>query len=487
MDKLRDSVLWSLAAKYASLILQVASFLFLARLLTPEDIGLYSIAAALIGMIQVLREFGVGSYLVQEPELNEAKVRTAFTISVCLSVVCGLGIFALAGTAADFYRDARLEAVIQVLGLSFLLIPLSSTALAFLTREMRFRTMFWISTGSQIANNAAALTLAAMGFAYWSLVLASLVTTVVTTTALAVVARGQFVHRPDLSEWRGVLQYCSQSVVGRVIAEFGVSFNDLVVGRVLGIAQVGIMSRALGVMNLCHRDFIGAVRSVAFPAFAQIHREGGNIEELHAKFIANVAAFAWPFYGFFALFPLESLRLLFGRQWDAAAPLVPVVCAAGALAVLWSFVGSLLTATGQIALTLRIELVIQPLRIGLLSLVALSMPSLDLFAWALLAVYAIQLGVAFGFKQRKYPTDRVLLWQKLRPSLNLSLCTLFPAAALKLALASGLLPGNFHYFVLAVIGTAAGWFWGLNHFRHPLLDDPIFLSVEQRLKAIFKT
>ena len=96
------------------------------------------------------------------------------------------------------------------------------------------------------------------------------------------------------------------------------------------------------------------------------------MEDIHNRSITAVTAIAWPFYGFFALYPLESLRFLFGPQWDDAAPLVPIFCAAGAVAVVWSLGMNMITAMGKVKLATLSELIIQPLRIVILVLVALA-------------------------------------------------------------------------------------------------------------------
>lgn len=475
MSTLRNSLLWSVGGRYLTLGLQLVSFVVLARLLTPEDVGLYSVSAAIIGLTQVLREFGIGTYLIQEKELTEARMRTAFTLSLGISSGLCLTVVAAAPLVAEFYREPRLEPVIQVLGLSFLAIPFGGTALAVLNREMRFKTLFWISTASAVISQLAALAFAALGFGYWSLVWSSLTATAVSICGAAIAVRGGLFHRPALGEWRRVFNFGTQLVSGRILSELSLSFNDLVVGRVLGLAEVGILSRAQGVMNLAHRDFLGAIRSVALPAFAQAHRDGRDVDRLHAKFVANVAAFAWPFYGLLALFPLEALRLLFGPQWDAAAPLVPIFCAAGAVAVLWAFVTSTLTGCGHIGATTRIELLIQPIRLALLTGCALLVPRLDSFAWTLLVVYVLQLGVNFAIKQRRIPTDFRQFATQLRPSVRLTVLALSPAILLRVSQSMGFLgSGSIPVFAMALALCALFWILGIALLQHPLLDDPLF-------------
>jgi O-antigen/teichoic acid export membrane protein len=82
MSKVRKSILFSLGQNYASFALQFAVSIILARLLNPSEIGLYSIAAVLIGFASSMRDFGISSYIIQERDLTPDKIRAAFTLTL---------------------------------------------------------------------------------------------------------------------------------------------------------------------------------------------------------------------------------------------------------------------------------------------------------------------------------------------------------------------------------------------------------------------
>lgn len=65
MSPVRVSFLFSFAEKYTLLVLTTAGAMVLSRLLTPAEIGLYSVGAVLVGLAQVVRDFGVGLYVIQ--------------------------------------------------------------------------------------------------------------------------------------------------------------------------------------------------------------------------------------------------------------------------------------------------------------------------------------------------------------------------------------------------------------------------------------
>ena len=84
MSKTRRAVYLSAVARYSDMIVQFVSVMVIARLLTPEEIGIFSISLAVIALAQTLREFGLGAYVVQERELDRP-IRSAFGVALVLA------------------------------------------------------------------------------------------------------------------------------------------------------------------------------------------------------------------------------------------------------------------------------------------------------------------------------------------------------------------------------------------------------------------
>ncbi|MFX8203515.1 hypothetical protein ABTL17_19525, partial [Acinetobacter baumannii] len=84
-----------------------------------------------------------------------------------------------------------------------------------------------------------------------------------------------------------------------------------------------------------------------------------------------VTLFGWPFHGLISCYAIEVIDLLFGRQWHAAAPLVPIFCAAGAFAAVNALTPNLLVAVGRIDLATRADLLMQPLRVLMILIAAI--------------------------------------------------------------------------------------------------------------------
>lgn len=465
--------------------MQLVLFFALARLLTPEEIGLYSVVVAILGLAHVLRDFGVTSYLIQERELTREKIATAFTLTLIVAVTLFAVLYFSADMIARFYDDVRVAAVVRVMAINFLLLPFSSTALALLRREMRFDAMFWIAGVSTIANFVVALALALFGYGYWSLVLASVASTAATCIVATCYSINGLVHRLTLSEWRVVTNFGVQSSVARIVSEVALNMNELVIGRVLGFSAVGIFSRAQGVMNLFHRDLMGAVKNVAFPAFAKAHRTEDDMEEIHIKSTATAAAFAWPFFGFFFLFPAEAILLMFGPRWGDAVPLVPIFCVAGSVAVLWTFSLQLLTAMGRIDLTMKAELIVQSVRILIVLLCALFFANLEGFAYGVVVAFSLNCVIIYCIKQSLVPIKLKSFVHALSKSAILSVVALLPALILRSLLwLEWITMQPIAVFVLALFLTSLFWLIGVFATRHPLRDEKIVVDGVRKARAL---
>ena len=168
MNAIKSSLLMSFAEKYTVLVIGMAGGMIIARLLTPGQIGIFSIGAVVVGITQMVRDFGVGQYLIQEKDLNGERLRAAYTLTMLISWSMA-GLLALAsGPVADFYDEAGVGDVLRVLALNVLLIPFGSITLPVLRRQLRFRALYCINVANALANLLVCLLLIKLDFGYLS-------------------------------------------------------------------------------------------------------------------------------------------------------------------------------------------------------------------------------------------------------------------------------------------------------------------------------
>lgn len=169
MTSLRISLLISLAEKYSVTVINIGSTLIIARLLLPEEIGIYAVGMAFVAVAHTLRDFGAANYLIQEKELTQNRIRTAAGITMLLAWSMALMLALGSGWIAVFYNRPETRSVMLILSLSFLVIPFSSPTLALLRHNMSFKALYQIRIISAVVHSFTAVVLAWQGYSFASL------------------------------------------------------------------------------------------------------------------------------------------------------------------------------------------------------------------------------------------------------------------------------------------------------------------------------
>ncbi|MBY0366777.1 MAG: lipopolysaccharide biosynthesis protein [Roseateles sp.] len=474
MTSVRRALALSLVERYLTLAIALGSNMVLARLLTPDQIGVYSVSLAVIGLAQALRDFGVGSYLIQEKVVDDEQIGSAFSISLLIGAL--LFVVALVATpwAASYYGEPRMQTTLMLGAGNFLLMPFCTISLSLLRREMQFKRLLHITLVAAALGSATSIGLAALGMGETSLALGSLATNAATGVGAWLAQPSHRLPRLTLSRWRQVLSFGGRSSLVGCVTSISMDANDLIVGKVLGFHAVALLSRAQGLMYLFNRDLMSAVRNVALPAFAQAHRDGVDLEQGYLRSVSIVTLFGWPFHGLISCYAIEVIDLLFGRQWHAAAPLVPIFCAAGAFAAVNALTPNLLVAVGRIDLATRADLLMQPLRVLMILIAAIWFRTVQACAVAFMLSALVSLPVFWWFKNQVLEDDRPKLLEMLLLNILITAATLLPA--LVQCLWAGFDRSQplalYAWLPTAALGVAAGvltaWY-----LRHPLAQEAL--------------
>ncbi|MBP7953947.1 MAG: lipopolysaccharide biosynthesis protein [Nitrosomonas sp.] len=466
MATLRKSLLINFAQNYGIIVIQFTASIILARLLSPAEIGIFSVAATLIALAQAVRDFGVGQYIVQEKELNAERIRSAFTVTLIVAVILAAITASLCTVAADFYREPGVRNVMLVLALNFLLIPFGQITLGYLQREMKFGAIAQVKIGSTIVHFAVSISLAYMGFSYMSLAYASLANVL----SSAVIAN---LHRPKDMPWslgfgevRRVLSFGSFSVMTNIAGALAKGVSDLVVGRMINMASVGLFSRASGLIEIFNQGVMNALWAVALPHFSKAAREGGDIRSDFLQSACLITGLAWPFFCVLTLLAEPMVLLLYGQTWIDCIPLVKWICLAFWIIAPFYLFSSVLLAIGQVRKMMWIEISSLPIQFGIYIVGALS-GNLEEVAMANV-VYALVKGSAiyfvlqhhlnFGYKQFS-----AALWR----SFSVMVFTATVCAIAMLLMPKNI-DNNLIKLILGGVGAIIGWLIGVFLLKHPL-------------------
>lgn len=465
---LRRSLVLSFAQKYTSLAFNVATVVIVSRLLTPKEIGVFSVAMGLVALAQMMRTFGVSEYLVQEKHLTEAMIRTSFTVNLIMAWLLAFGLFATSWLIGDFYGDAGVGDVVRVLSLTFILTPFGTTAIAMLQRNLEFGVLYKVQIGEVVIRSSMTIGLAYAGFTYMSMAWASLAAMGAWVAGCAIWAHHYRARGLSLSEWRRMVPFGINRTVSDVVSQIGIQSANIVVGKMLGLAAAGFYSRGYSVVNIFRDKVISAISTVAFPAYAREHRERNAAPQLYLRSLVYLTGISWPFFACAAFMAYPIIRIMFGSQWDAAIPLMRWLCGAAIVGTLIYQCNQFFIAVGRVGTVTTIEIEYQLARLAIAIVAALY--SMVAVAASQILVYVIAAGLYYR-EMMGYDgmTVRGLVTALVPSAVVTVTACMVPAVV---AFWPGLISQHMvPAFAAAVLGGAAGWLLGLMWVKHPLLGE----------------
>lgn len=367
---LRSALMYSFSGRYLSLVMQFVTSVIVARLVTPEEMGVFSVGAAVIMIAHTLRDFGTSNYVIQEPELTDDRIRAAFTLTALIAWVVAGVLWLAASPLARFYEEAGVESVLHVMAVNFAIIPFGSITLALLRREMKFRSVMFIGIAGNFVQSGASIALVMMGYSYLGLAWAAVLGTAATVLGALIVDPRWVVSMPSLKERKRVLGFGARSSVSSISSEVSHAAPDIVLGKTLGMEATGLFGRAMGYAQLFERLLQDVLRGVMLPYLAGELREGNDLGGKVNHALSIICMVSWFMIGCTAILAEPMIRLLYGPTWIAAVPVAQVLCVVMAIRCISPTLSSAMVAIGRINVVMRISVASSLMRIVLLVLLS---------------------------------------------------------------------------------------------------------------------
>lgn len=328
----------------------------LVRLLGPEPFGQIAIATLVIGLANVVADFGVSSALIQKQHLVPEDIRLVFTFQMVLGLGMSSAIFLGAGAIAKVFAAPEATPVLQAIAPVFVISSAGQTAFSILRRSLNFRVLQFVMITSYIGSYVGvAIPLAFLGVGVWSLVAAQLLFSFLQTAQ--VIWRVRHPLRPIVNKRiAGFLGFGTRAT-GSVLAGWIIeNLDTILVSRAFGVAALGYYNRAFFLAYGPVNSLVMALQGVLFPSYSRRQDEQQAIRNVFLSSITIVLAVVTPVMVSVAVVSKTVLLTLYGEQWIAAGPLLMGLALAMPLYAFVALVTPLLWGIGQIAIEAKAQM-----------------------------------------------------------------------------------------------------------------------------------
>jgi PST family polysaccharide transporter len=335
------------AGRGVNLLVQLASTILLARLLSPHEFGLVAIVAALVLFAPTLVDLGTTDASTQKANITHVEISTLFWLNVTIGCTLTILFAAGSGLIAAFFSEPALTGIALISSLTFLMTAVSIQHYALMRRAMEFRRIAIIDLSSNAISSIVAVVLAFSGWGYWALVAKPIV-------QLGFTAFGAWTScpwvpgRPRFSSGAKELVRFGLGVTGFTVMDtLSRSADRIALGYFSGAGTLGYFQNAFLL-------YVSVLNIVAEPmhniGVASLSKLRENVPELRRSWSAALSSmtfFCAPAFAVLAVTGQDFVVLLLGQKWAPAGPLLCVFAIRGIANSVERTMGWLHVVTGR--------------------------------------------------------------------------------------------------------------------------------------------
>ena len=351
-----SGVKWSSVSHFGRRGLSLLTNIVLARLLVPADFGLLGMAAVVIGFVEVFRDMGTASAIIQRQNVSDDLLSSIFWVNAVFGCVAMVVLLLISPVFGLFYRNESVVPILQLLSFSFPLSGLAILQQALMERRLAFQTLAKIEIFSAAMAAAVGITSASLGQGVWSLVYQTLTSTTLTTALLWLSThwRPKFVF--SWKETRSVLSFSLNLTAFNVLNYFARNADNFLIGRYLGAQSLGYYDLAYRVMVYPLQGISAVIGRVMFPLYSQMQGDLKAFRNAYLSIAWAIAFVSFPTMLGLTVVAQGFVLTVFGDKWQPVIELLVILAPLGAIQSIASTVGSIYQARGRTDWLLRWEI-----------------------------------------------------------------------------------------------------------------------------------
>ncbi|WP_433783518.1 oligosaccharide flippase family protein [Actinomycetospora sp. CA-101289] len=327
---LRRGATISAAMLFLTQLISLGQTVVVARLLTPAEIGVFTLGTLFANFLVVVAGGGMKAALIQRDTDVETAANTAFWASLFTGVAMTTGALAASPLLGMFFDDRMVALVAAATSGTLLVHSLLNVPEALMQRRFNFKRKLIVDPLTAGSFAVVTVTTCALGYGIWGMVAglyASQVATLVASWWLA----GWRPGRDGFSfrVWREMASFAFPLIVQGLAKDLREIVQQSIVGRSLDIGTAGQYRYGRRIGILPGQAIIQVASYVLFPAFSRIADDAvrfrrGFLRALRLLWTATV-----PVGAFLVAAGGPAIVVLLGEQWAPAGLFVAAMAGFG--------------------------------------------------------------------------------------------------------------------------------------------------------------
>ena len=417
-QSIRTGVKWLVVGSTGGQILQFVFGIVLARLLVPADFGMIATIQVFTGFVGMLASGGMGQSLIRTKEVDTNDFNAVFTMQLMISTLIYAGFFVAAPWIAGYFDNPLYTDLLRVSALSFIMRPSMFVRLAWLNREMNFKSRLQVDLVVALVVGIASIAMASGGWGVWSLTVSGLLGALVANVLFARVTP----LRPRLFMDRHTIRkhaaYGLKVTASEMLKNLKEQAINLILSKVAGPGFLGLFNKAESLARMPNRLITPPTSQAVFRAMSKVQDDLNQTKYMFHRTITLLLVYIIPLLIGLWWVAEPFVGLVYGEKWLPMVEPLRIIILAGAFRTV--FISGSLVLAAQNRMTQEVIAEAVSLVVSVAACVYGLKWGLAGVAWALVASTVFYTVYIYVLVYRTLPIRVADLFRAMAPALLLN-------------------------------------------------------------------
>src|SRR4030043_440529 len=324
-------VSWVGALRVFTRILSLVKTIVLARLLLPNQFGIYGIAALILALLEILTDTGINVFLVQEEDDVEHYVNTAWVVSILRGTLLCLLIVLTSTFVSSFFKTPESRNILLLISIIPLVKGFINPSIVKFQKHLLFKKDFIFRSFLTFIEASFTIILAIVTKSAASLVGGLMVSAIFEVIlSFYVVSPRPFLNF-KLENFKLVFNRGKWITLAGIFEYFYRNLDNITIGKILGVTSLGYYDMAYKISILPITEVADVFSKVTFPVYTKIQEDKIRLRNAYLKVLLTTTFVVLPIV-LILIFFTEPLVLLFlGKNWLPIINVLKVLSIYGAI------------------------------------------------------------------------------------------------------------------------------------------------------------
>ncbi len=322
---------WQTLLKFATTGITLGKIMIIARILSPQDFGLFALIAIALGLAESTTQTGVNVTILQSKRSVGYFLDTAWVIAITRGLIIGIIMVIMGFAMSSYYGEPRLSVLISIAAL----IPIIKGFINPSIISFHTNLEFFKDSAYRLSLLIVELVLAILFSIIFKDVIALVLSMLIAGIFEVILSFIIFKDRPRFeyvpSRAKVIFSNTKGLSISAALSYLNENIDDFLLGKTIGTHSLGLYHNAYSLGHKTNYEFAKSINHSTLPVFSKIADETERLKRAFIKSILATVVIAISISLPLLIAPEFIVKLILGEKWLEIVPNLYLFVTAGIL------------------------------------------------------------------------------------------------------------------------------------------------------------